>query len=472
MKKTKIDNSMEQRFLLAMISSKEFLAGASTQPILSLFEAPYLKLVAQWCIEYFETYDEAPGASVKTLYSSWRAKTDRSVDDVDAVKEILDNLAPEYESDVKVNASYLLDELGDYLATRQLKILSEEVEDCLITGDLSGAIQEVQKFRVPEVGRACGIDPLNQTAPWESAFGPHTESLIQFPGDAGKFLNVAMTREALIGIQGPEKRGKTFWCMEFVIQSLMQRRKVAFFQVGDLSESQVLRRLGVRLAARPMWKEQCGEIRYPVSIEVPHGKGEPPTVKWKKKICTSILTQDSSIRAISGFLKRCGIPKDVPYLMMANHPTGTVNVRDVGHILDQWEVERGFIPDVIVIDYADILSPESSRSEGRDRYNETWAALRRMSQERRALVITPTQADANSYDQRIQGMKNFSEDKRKLSHVTGLLGLNQEDREKDLQIMRLNWIVLRESPHQTRQCLYTGHCLALGRMMTCSRLSN
>ncbi|KKK61364.1 hypothetical protein LCGC14_3015050, partial [marine sediment metagenome] len=82
-----------------------------------------------------------------------------------------------------------------------------------------------------------------------------------------------------------------------------------------------------------------------------------------------------------------------------------------------------------------------------------------------------TQSDAASYGVRTQTMRNFSNDKRKMAHVTGMLGLNQGEKEKALCVMRLNWVVLRESPYQMRQCLYVGQCLALGRMMTCSKLA-
>jgi hypothetical protein len=87
-------------------------------------------------------------------------------------------------------------------------------------------------------------------------------------------------------------------------------------------------------------------------------------------------------------------------------------------------------------------------------------------------VVAPTQADAASYEQHTQKMKNFSEDKRKLAHVTGLIGLNQTDTEKGGGIMRLNWIVLREAPFEARRCLYVAQCLPLGKVLCCSRLDS
>ena len=60
--------------------------------------------------------------------------------------------------------------------------------------------------------------------------------------------------------------------------------------------------------------------------------------------------------------------------------------------------------------------------------------------------MTATQSDAASYEQYRLKMKNFSEDKRKYAHVSSMYGLNQDpkDREKEIGVMRINEIVIRE----------------------------
>jgi hypothetical protein len=114
--------------------------------------------------------------------------------------------------------------------------------------------------------------------------------------------------------------------------------------------------------------------------------------------------------------------------------------------LDDWERSDGFVPDVILIDYVDIMAAES-KTEFRHQENEKWLRLRGLSTSRHALVVTATQADAKSYTSDTLSIANFSEDKRKFAHVTAMYGLNQDrhGREKELGIMRLNQLVVRES---------------------------
>jgi hypothetical protein len=77
-------------------------------------------------------------------------------------------------------------------------------------------------------------------------------------------------------------------------------------------------------------------------------------------------------------------------------------------------------------------------------------------------VVTATQTDADSYDAKVLKRGNFSEDKRKYAHVTGMVGINQTDREKAEGLYRLNWVVLRELEFSESKCVWTAGCLAIG----------
>ena len=76
--------------------------------------------------------------------------------------------------------------------------------------------------------------------------------------------------------------------------------------------------------------------------------------------------------------------------------------------------------------------------------NDVWVRLRQLSVQFDVLLITATQADAKARQSAILDAMNFSEDKRKMAHVTAMVGLNQTDVEKQEGIIRLNVIVARE----------------------------
>lgn len=103
------------------------------------------------------------------------------------------------------------------------------------------------------------------------------------------------------------------------------------------------------------------------------------------------------------------------------------------------------IPGLIVLDYADLMVP-SYQTEYRHQQNQIWKDLRGLNQELDCLLVTATQADADSYDRNSLRLKNFSEDKRKYGHVTTMYGLNQDSkgREKGIGLIRINELLLRD----------------------------
>lgn len=479
MHREKIDSGVERQILIAMIMSKEFLGQAYPIFELKLVEARHFKRIAKWCLDYYRQYKKAPQKDIESIYRGWIESVDPSEDQIEATHDFLDRLSSQYEKQYDINIPYMLDELSRFMARRKLSVLQESLAYHLSEGDSEEAERAVLEYKSVDAGASTGTDLLNDDKAWTDAFAEKEQPIIEFSGDAGKFFNSALTRDALIAIQAPEKRGKTWMCIELALRALRQRRKVAFFEVGDLSESQTTKRFGVRFASRPLRKNQCGVIQIPKSIQFFDGDDDEEDLpeNVRKAGCDVIydyvtrekhLTLNSTIAGRRRFLKTCGLSEKNPYLMASTHPNSSINIRGIEGILDRWKLEKEFVPDVIIIDYADILAPEDSTKQARDQINDTWKAMRRMSQEKHCLVIAPTQANAASYGSDVQSMQNFSEDKRKMAHVTGMMGLNQNHHEKDIGVMRLNWIVLRESPFNTSNCLYIGQCMTLGRAITCA----
>ena len=152
------------------------------------------------------------------------------------------------------------------------------------------------------------------------------------------------------------------------------------------------------------------------------------------------------------------------YLKLSCHPNSTLKVSGIRSILETWAQDE-WVPDVIVIDYADILDMSHKGLEGRDCINQAWKELRALSQYYHCLVITATQTDAAAFDTGLLRRKNFSEDKRKFSHVTGMMGINQTDDEKEMGLYRFNWLKLRDGVYSETRCVNVANCLALANPM-------
>jgi len=151
-------------------------------------------------------------------------------------------------------------------------------------------------------------------------------------------------------------------------------------------------------------------------------------------------------------------------LRVACYPSDTLNVAGIESHLDLWEQQDGFVPDVVITDYADIFAKEpDSPKEFRHSVNKTWKAHRSLAQKRHCCVITATQADADSYDTDLIRRKNFSEDKRKYGHVTGMLTLNQRPDERRAGLMRVGVLLARDEDYDAERTVCVLQCLQIGR---------
>ena len=431
-KRRSIDGSAERKLLTGMIVSNAFIKQAMAFYDPDLIEQNYARTIAEWCANYYQRYEKAPGRHIKDIFDSHADKMEPT--ERELVSDLLANLSEEYERTDQMNAPYLLDQAEAYFKTRSLGQLLSESKGLLLDGDVAGVEATLSDYK--RIGRpsTLGSNPFKDADGIMRAFEQAEKPLFSFPGALGFMLNEEFTRDKFLSFMGPEKRGKTWWLNEVAVRAANARCNVAMFQIGDMSWEQIMVRLAIRLSGKSNREKYCGahECPFPNANKTGYDYRTVPAVRP--------LTWRDAWKVGQKFLGRLK-GRD---FRLSVHPSDQLSVTGLKAILDNWETFDNFIPDVIVIDYADNLAPENRREDYRHQQNHTWKLLRGLSQERHCFVATATQASAGSYGQQTLTMKHFSEDKRKYAHVTAMVGLNQTQDEKRARLMRLNMLVQRE----------------------------
>lgn len=492
--KEREDSFIERRIITGLIVSTEYVQQISKFWSPTLLASPTARLLSGWCFDHFNKYKNAPDKDIEGIFAS--KKETIPLDRADDIEGILSSLSEEYESD-QFNVDYLLDETKSYLQKRHLKKFADDIKGALLSGSLTDA-EKIAMSYSPLVSEMeyQSIDPFSSAQRIRRAFEEKNQVLITFPIKdpsmkvLGEFWNDQLTRDSFVAIMGPEKRGKTFMLIELAMRAMSSGCNVAFFQAGDMTENQHLKRLCIYHSKRSdkkkynhgLWipevdclKNQSDECNKTSEVrECNFGV----TKEKKKHIGFDELTKLSAknpeykpcrnCREIEGtvWLKKRETTKPLTWkeayqkirkwqkdhnhkFRLCTYPNDTLCVSEIKSLLDIWERQDGFVPDVIVVDYADILAPDPdcTRLEYRHQQNKLWQRLRRLSQEKHNLVITATQAAASSYDKDSLKLSDFTDDKRKYAHVTAMYGLNQNDDEKKIGIMRLNKLVVREDDY-------------------------
>lgn len=497
-----MDVGIEREIVIGLITSTEYHTQIKNEWNSLYIESQAAKLLCNWSIEYFDTHSQAPLKNIESiLFKKLKNKKVKKELAEEIETDILQSLNDEYESksfDLKV----LLYNTREYFIKRQLELHQEEVNAAIAKGEIIKAKELQDNFKFIIGGQKEGIDLADSEVDnkIEEAFDTNNQNVIKFSGALGEFWNDELTKGSFVSILAPEKRGKTFLLLEFLMTAYSQGKRVALFQAGDMTEAQQIIRMAIYLTQKSNKAKFCGkqyipvldcvknqtdtcnrkirackfgifkdktekqireEITYEELIEAKEGnkfyrncynclkwQTQPWGTVWLEEFDngTEPLTANEAKRARRKFFK------DKNKVRLSTHANGELTIPKMNAILDMWALE-GFIPELILADYADLITATEVH-EVRHQIDKVWKGLRGMSQKRNALTVAPTQADANSYEQYLLKLTNFSEDKRKLAHVTAMYGLNQspDGREKKIGIMRINKIVVREDGfHYTDQ---------------------
>lgn len=209
-----------------------------------------------------------------------------------------------------------------------------------------------------------------------------------------------------------------------------------------------------------------------------------PKRRLKKELVIPVFTSDGSIDYEPIF------PKPLSYkdatktqkallrnnkgrLKLKSYPAFSGTLDDIMAHLNILEHFDNFIPDVIIVDYADIIAPDAGAPRDyRQLLDYIWKKLRGLAQIKNCFVGSASQTGRQSMDRDVK-LGDVSEDMRKLAHITGGISLNQTDDEKKAGIMRFKPMLFREEEFSGYDEVIGLQSLAIGQpILDCRRSDN
>lgn len=457
MKLSTVNGSESRRVLIGMITDGSVLGRiASRWTREGLFASAAENLIGGWCASFYGKFRRAPGREIQTRYEQWADSGRGDSATIQGVGKILGSISDEYDRNGDApTPDVTLDVAGRLFNRVKLKRLSEQIQADLEAGDVEKAESRIADMRPVELGVGEVIRPGEDAEFWAFVFDDNQmRPLVWYPGPLGQFVNSVLVRDAFVALTGPAKRGKSFWLLDMAFMAVTgDHHRVAYFEGGDLSRRQI----GMRLGQRALRRTRPGGskvVKWPVKF-INHDELETEDLELSE------VTQGECQMA----WKKAQRGRDL--FRLSCHSNSSLSVSHVESMIKRWDSD-GWTPDVIVIDYADILAPPLGIREPRDQINENWKAMRRISQDWHCLVLTATQGDAASYDAKVMRKKNFSDDRRKHDHVTAMIGLNASDADKSRGVMRLNFVDRREGAYVESEQMWVAGCPEVARMAVCS----
>ena len=445
MKREKLNSLSERDIIYQLIVSDKFCREII--PILNpkYLEIVYVRTVAIWIKEYFQKFKEAPKKNMIKLY---RAHVEDLKDDdlQENILTFIEKLDKDYDSIKISNEDFAIQNAIKYLKMRSLKNFSEDVDAYINSGELEKAEKCVTDFRKVEIASGEGVSILDDFDIVTEAFTEEQDKLFSMPGDFGKLMG-DINREDFIAFLAPMKAGKTFSLIDVGIESLKNNLKVVMFSL-EMSRTNVIKRV---------WKALSGQCTNDMGIEIPYFEKDGEKWRIEKKTVEKKASSVLEVRKKQKQFKR--LFRGGSFRIYAE-PAYSLTVEGLETRLDDLAYE-GFYPDVIIIDYADIMAPSERNSDYRQQIDGIWKRLRAMAQKRKCAVFTASQTNRDALSKEVEA-ENIAEDVRKIAHVTSMVSISKTKYCKKNSIVIYSQIAVREGQPETRKVIAT-QCLALGR---------
>jgi len=478
LKFNKLDNSIEKRILTGCLVSKEFLDKVHAAVTLEYIESNQIRKIIGWTLSYYKTYDKAPGEHIVDIFkaNSKRLKDEEKEMISDLIKDILTGY-----TEGNFNNDYVVDQAFSYFKSRELSIISSNIQYYIDKGDIADAEKEIEAYKkITKPTLEVNGFIHSEEAIWDT-FGYEEDEFLSMSKDLGRFLG-PFQREWLVGISAPFKKGKTWILGEFTKIAALSGLKVVSFNL-EMSLRNMRKRTYMSLTGA---SDDFGPTLFPcfdceknqdnscrLDVRTNHVRmPEYPTNKSKYKPCTACMKPNNKDFSLKVYQEIIDVPRLdyglVKEQMEALKKIGKANIwiecmprfsasmGDIERKLDNLEMMHNFIPDVLLIDYADILKSDDPDMKGIEKEDEIWMSLAKIASERKILVVAPTQLNKESLNAKQIKSSHTAKWVGKLGHVDAMLALNQTEAEKDIGLMRISII-----EHRHKKFLETDNCYIL-----------
>lgn len=494
----KSDIETEKRILTGLIVSDKVISVLYPYLDPNIFELDISKRVVQWAISYFDKYKSSTKKHIQDIFEAERQRI-KQESVVEEIEQFLAKLSSDYlsEDDNGINDDFIIDQGKAYLKERNLKKIASDMISLIDIGktDEAEKLYNSKKQFVQDLTYEW-VAPFDDVKYINDVFEERETPLFRMRGNLGELFG-DFYRGWFMAIMGPMKRGKTWNLQDVAFDALLSHLRVAVFslEMKDKHLSpRLYKQLGVFGDEDRSYVYPCFDCCYNQdnscnkSIRT-NGEACPTVFEPEKKYsytpCTACrnnptekkdflptvwyftterpaLSRQKVRDKVMSFQKMFGKNK----LRLRSFPAYSASILDIERELDILLEVEGFIPDVIITDYATIMAPTTRYNDPRHHINDVFMAHKRMAQERSAFVITGTQSlgmGRAALNKDMQDESDVMGDARILANVDIMATLDQTQEEKEKNIWRIGIVEHRWRMFNKRRQVMALQQLELGQ---------
>lgn len=383
---------------------------------------PYYREIAADTVAFIEKYGVVPGEHTLDIFESIKARQPDAA-------EIFERLYASLEQ-VKdgINREYVLTQAKAFSRFQRLRRGVTEAIDQLRSNDEVGvnaaeaALRDAMKDSVELFDAGIIMSNAKQSLSFLDETTP------AFPTGIRELdmYEQGPARGQLCLLIAPYGKGKSWWLQHLAKIGILHGLRVAYITL-EMSERLVAQRMiqslfavGKRDETITRYALQQDELGRLISFDRVEIKNRP-------------YLRDPGIRP--KLEKKLELLRRRPPMVVKGFPTGSLSVRQLEGYFDGLESSMGFIPDLVLIDYADLMDVDMKNM--RVSLGNVYKGIRGLAQKRNCAVASCSQSNKDGWDAKTIKGKHVAEDASKMGTIDVGITYNQTEAEHKLGLARL-----------------------------------
>jgi replicative DNA helicase len=370
---------------------RSFLTKVISHLKMEYFESKILGKVFRIYQEFFNKFNKIPTRKIIEDLIGKMGEGSQST------QPILDQIFSEAQIDT-TEKDYILSEVIKFGKRARMKDAIMKSVDLLEKDDFESITSEVRDALVFNLDTNIGYDLYDIDLRYKNLKASMENRVSTRYAQLDRVLNGGWAKKELYAFMGPPGIGKSIFLPNVGLNALLNGLNVAHYSM-EMSED----RLGQRYDA------------IATNINIKKLIDHPEEIKKKYETIRKITTS---------------------HLKLKEFPTSLASVLDIESHLDELKLYQDFTPDLIIVDYGDIMRSTRKTNNLYEEQGWIFRELRGLAVKRNLIVITATQANRESMDgeggtKEIIGMEKTADSMEKNRILDALFSITQKRQEKD-----------------------------------------
>ena len=437
-----LEDSLEDNVLTLICWDYDWAPKMALQVTADLFSTREYQRIAKFALDHLTKYGVPPRDHLRDYMEKEIARRDGTF-----LRDIINAMDALHS---RIQGRFVQDDLDLFIARRKMLMSLDKAYDLLEQNDLDAArdaLYTASAIHKPPQGVW-----LHDTEKW-LAFLKQREGIEFSSGiDILDERGVHPNRGELYLHMGPRKSGKTWALIQIGRRAVEARHDVLHI---TLENSTAITQQRYTQAFLQLTAEEQKQPRVPLFAQRPSGRFQ---LTWQERqdqeaILAETITTMAALRDKQElyellpddeketenplknyqFSARPGSPGR---LLVQEFPTGTLSVAQLNNFLDHLERTENFKPDIIILDYLNLMEIGDVRQH-RLSLGRAGIALRGLAVQRKLALVTATQTNRQSASAKVVTGTHIAEDWSLLGTADTAVAYAQSAMERSINIARV-----------------------------------